>query len=119
MDCKAHVFLYKEKAGPVTMITIAIFFSSTYIFRAKAEQRLFYQLFFHFYFSAGPVVYPSYIAATRNSFLHFSIDLGASIIDGYKLSQQPILCKYVATLQLVQQSPRIHDQNRQMFEPAH
>lgn len=65
-----------------------------------------------------PVVYPSYIAATRNSFLHFSIDLGASIINAYKLSQQQILCKHVATLQLVQQSPRIHDQNRQMFEPA-
>lgn len=65
--------------------------------------------------SAGPVIYPSQIAAARNSFLHFSIDLGASIIYAYKLSQQQILCKHVATLQLVQQSPRIHHRNRQML----
>lgn len=26
MDCEAHVFLYKEKAGPVIMITIEFIF---------------------------------------------------------------------------------------------
>lgn len=34
MDCEAHVFLYKEKAGPVIMITIEfiiIFFNFKHI----------------------------------------------------------------------------------------
>lgn len=114
MDCKAHVFLYKEKAGPVTMITIEFFlfkFQAHRYLKLKQSKDCFISYLF-ISLSVGPVIYPSHIAAARNSFLHFSIDLGASIIYVYKLSQQQILCKHVATLQLVQQSPRIHHQNR-------
>lgn len=102
------------------MITIEFFFfkfqAHRYLKLKQSKDCFISYLFISL--SAGPVIYPSQIAAARNSFLHFSIDLGASIIYAYKLSQQQILCKHVATLQLVQKSPRIH-QTDAKFEPAH
>lgn len=113
MDCKAHA----RKSWSCYYDHYWIFFfkfqAHRYLKLKQSKDCFISYLFISL--SAGPVIYPSQIAAARNSFLHFSIDLGASIIYAYKLSQQQILCKHVATLQLVQQSPRIHHRNRQML----